>query len=76
MWMIKYILVPKIGDILQLYKNILELFADIYTDDTSKDKSSCDDYQLITPPSYRHVRDELETGYANIIPLWLFGFLY
>jgi len=22
------------------------------------------------------VRDDIETGYANIIPLWLFGFIY
>jgi len=22
------------------------------------------------------VKDDLETGYGNVIPLWLFGFLY
>jgi uncharacterized protein len=22
------------------------------------------------------VRDDMEMGYANVIPLWLFGFLY
>ncbi len=22
------------------------------------------------------IRDDIETGYSNVIPLWLFGFLY
>lgn len=34
------------------------------------------DAQLANVSNGFVVRDELETGYANVIPLWLFGFLY
>lgn len=34
------------------------------------------DKQLANTINSFVVRDEIETGYSNIIPLWLFGFLY
>ena len=34
------------------------------------------DKQLENAENSFVVRDEIETGYSNIIPLWLFGFLY
>lgn len=34
------------------------------------------DKQLQGKPNSFVVRDDIETGYANVIPLWMFGFLY
>ncbi len=32
--------------------------------------------QIADIPNSYIVKDDIETGYENVIPLWLFGFLY